>query len=411
MKTKWCGFILIFIVFNLGAKELTFHEALDIIIKNDTYIPPSKAYLESEKTSRFSSALQFLPSVETGYKKNYDLITDGRSNSLYVSGNLNIFKGGADLSAFESKLYSVNKMEKGLVRLEIEREQNAIALLIQMISSKRKLKIQNEMVSIKQRSLKLAKERYDKGFAPHDDVLKAQVDYQNANAGYYGAQIDYQDVRAKLMSLLGDLEVSDNWPFSNQLLKIRDFEQDQDNEESSHPKILELQNQFYEQQKRQNHYRGLLLPSVDFNLSWQKNEILKTISYDRVGVLTVSWQLFDGLFRWSNYKAQSAERINTEFALMREKRQIKEELQSSREKLKLSIETAKNRDETLKVSRKLFEKNIHRYNQGKISITDLEWEQNRLLTSENLACDGWAYAHLSFQDYCHNTGKLLCDCL
>ena len=403
----WC-LILFFLSLNLCSKELEFLEALDLIMKNDTYIPPMQAYLESEKTNRLAGVLNFLPTIDTGYKKNYDYGDDVKSNSLYVSTNLNLFKGGADYYSLESRRYAVTKLEKGLMRLEMEREKTAVVYLINMILYKRKLHIQKEMVDIKQRALQLAESRYQKGFVSHDDVLKAQVDYKNTYATFYSAQIDFQNARKDLTPLLGDYEIQDAWPWSNRLAKMKDLSPNSNEED--HPRILELTNQYKQQQKLQSYYKGLLLPSLDFNVSWQKNEILKNVSYDRVGVLTLSWPLFDGLFKWSNYKAQSAEKVNMEFTLIREKRQLKEELKNAKEKLHLAIETAKQRDETLKLSKNLYQKNAQRYNQGKISITDLEWEQNRLLVSENLACDGWALVHINLQEFCHSNGKLISAC-
>ena len=408
-------FLLIFLFFsflvtNLQAKNLNFNEALNVIIKRDTYLPIQETEIDSSKTARLSKTLRFLPKIDIGRRWVKDYRTELKTNKLFLSSSINIFKGGSDYSLLKNKRYEVRRKNVGLKRLRLERESNAIKQLINYISTKKRMVIYEKMVKIKTESLLLAQKRYEKGLTPNEDVLRAQVELQNAKASLEDAILNFNSSKQNLKELIGEYEVMTIWPWEKDLLdikrqnfKLKKF--------SNHPSIEEASIRVSEEESLKNYYRGLMLPKVDFSYSWNRHKNLGTMKdYEQIGLLTITFSIFDGLSQWSDFQTQGAHKIAAEYTLLRTRRNVEENLKIAESNLETSINTALTRGSTLNLSRTLYKNNSRRYKQGKITFTDLEVEQNRLFRSETLSNDGWAKAHIAFSDYCHAIGQLVANC-
>ena len=199
--------LLFLISTNTFSKQLDFHEALKIIMARDTFLPIQYANIESSATARLSKTLNFLPTLDIGHRNTRDHRSEQKDRSLFATSNLNLFRGGADLSSLQEKNFEVKRNQQGLKRLKLERENTAITSLINMILRKKRLIIQQKMVNLKQGSLALAKKRYHKGLAPHDDVLRALVELKNARASQKDATIYYNNASKKLTPLLGKYDI------------------------------------------------------------------------------------------------------------------------------------------------------------------------------------------------------------
>ena len=162
-----------------------------------------------------------------------------------------------------------------------------------------------------------------------------------------------------------------------------------------------------------------MLPSLDVNFSYgyyrsdsnagffQSNPAGGSWS----GTATISIPLFDRLVNYGSYQADLHSHNIAELNLEKVRRDANAEYRAAREGLLIAFQTAKRRDETLDVSRRVYQDNLQRFKKGLVDANDLSVDQERSYNAELFAIRGWSALHSSFSRLCHAMGTPVARCL
>lgn len=393
------------------ARTLSFEEAIGKIIERDTAIPAFVAQKEAFEMQELSRKLSFLPDLRTGYSQSRAYEFDRRQRELSVSAELNIFRGGQDFSLLKSTQASLRASSYRIEKRQLEIERDGGVLLLAYIETKLRAEIFNELAEINRTSLEVIRERARRGLVPEQEVLKAEIDFQNAKAQSLGSIIELEERKAQLSELLGHDDIVTDWPFMSEL---REFDKENLSEVlsslSNRPDLKELEQAHLSAQENQRAVKRSFLPSIDFSHTWSRYGRDSFDDSERTALLSVSFPLFEG---WRT-RTLSAERrtevVRTKYELTAQTRKALSELQSSHQNLLRYVETARDRERTLELANRVFESNFRRYQEGRASVNDLQIDQNRLLDSRLLANRGWFEAHQGVLEFCFAQGLRLADC-
>jgi outer membrane protein TolC len=166
---------------------------------------------------------------------------------------------------------------------------------------------------------------------------------------------------------------------------------------------------------------GKILPSLDLNLTYGYSksdanapvvtEMPPGSFWSGAATLTLTIPLFDRLTNYSSYQAQIHTKALAEIDLDRTRRNAESEWRTARDTLLVALRTAKSRDETLAVSRRLYQDNLLRFRKGLVDANELSVDQERSYNAELFAIRGWSGLHTSFARLCHAMGLRVERCL
>jgi len=406
--------VLIFFIpcsFVNGA-DLSFMDAVNEIVKRDPRISIDRTQIETQKTIVLAKKTSFLPTVNiTAYEaKNLT----ANSDTTFVGGglDLNLYRFGYNYYDLKSEQYALQSYhaQKNTSRLKIEQE--GASKLIRAIHQKSQVDIIKKIIGMKEKSVSVAKSRYKRGLAPKSEVSKALIDLDNAHSNLNDAKRTLISYLAAVKVLLGHQNVVFKWPMLNfilndapgrilqkelQLGKRPDYQQALHNIESAN----------YQRRKA----RSLLLPSFDFDLDRSLTETASGRTWASTATISITIPIFDGLTNYASYKTAKNEVRKLRYSLKRNVRILKSDFESARDIFKTSVEDVKKRQQTLNLSRVLYETNFKKFRQGRISINELNWDQDRLFRSESLWAKAVQSAHLNLVDLCQNFSMALKHCL
>jgi outer membrane protein TolC len=97
--------------------------------------------------------------------------------------------------------------------------------------------------------------------------------------------------------------------------------------------------------------------------------------------------------------------------LERIRRRAKAELEANAKSLEIAVDSAKARDKTLEITKRLYDSSVQRFEKGLADANEIIVDQNRWLDSEIFAIAGWSGAHSALVRTCHSVGKRIKDCM
>ncbi len=405
--------LLIFLFsLNLSASEVSFREVLNELVARDTKVPRQEARVDSADSRLLSQRLGFLPQITTGYGTTDSSSSFDRTNRLFLAAELNLFRGGTDMSRLSAQSSQVNSDRALREDLILKAEFDSAELLFTYLEALNRRRIFNELMKIKQESLDVIKLRSRRGLVPAPEVLKAEIDWQNARAQFLAAETELERRKNFLQEALGHLNINSKWPMNTDLLKIelKNLEDSKANL-SDRPDLQARQSEIERDRYRLQASKRDFFPKLDLSYTWQRQGREDFEQNERVMMLNLTFPLFDGWKSMAAYKDEVANMTASTYQYIESERAARAQLESSQKNLKVLIQTARERDRTLELSRRLFEDNFKRYEEGRVTVNDLQVDQNRLLDTELLANRGWLDAHIGVVSYCHAKGTRLFSCL
>lgn len=394
------------------AAESSFRDILNQLVSRDTSIPRQEARVDSADSRLLSERLSFLPSIRSGYGTTDSSTSFDRTNRLFLAAELNLFKGGTDLSRLSAQASQLNSDRALQADLILKAEYNSAELIFTYLEALNRRRIFNELMKIKQESLDVIKLRSSRGLVPVPEVLKAEIDWQNARAQFLAAETELERRKNFLLEALGHLNIQSDWPMNDDLLKIelKNLENFKTSL-SDRPDLKFRQSDIDRDRYRLQASKRDFLPKLDLSYTWQRQGREDFEQNERVMMLNLTFPLFDGWKTVAAYKDEVANVTASTYQYIEAERIARAEFESTQKNLKTLIQTARERDRTLELSRRLFEDNFKRYEEGRVTVNDLQLDQNRLLDTELLANRGWLDAHLGVVSYCHAKGSRLFSCL
>ncbi|MCO4794177.1 MAG: TolC family protein [Bacteriovoracaceae bacterium] len=396
---------------NPAHAKLNFSEAIDGIFERSPEIPSSQANLEYSEAALLSQKLQLLPSVSAGWSKTETFESVSERSGNFIKTNFNLFKGGSHYSTWKSSEHNSLSAKAGVDQTILGVEYSAVTTILNFIQKAKDKKIFQKLLKINRDSLRTTKRRYKRGLISQQEVIRARVDLGLAKARLKAARIDLNNSMAKLDSLLGHTDINISWPLAKDLLSLRTKKlKNLEFEAGNRPDIKQARMNVIRDTHTVSAAKRSFLPRVDFSYTISNDDINGTDYSEQTSLLSISIPLFDGWKTVSSIKQTQSTLASSQKTLTQRERNAKSDWEKSKKNLVESLETAKERNSNMKLSRKLYKSNFKRFQQGRSSVNDLQVDQNRFLDSESQANLGWLQAHLAWLDFCHTMGKRISNC-
>lgn len=408
--------IIAAILLSLAAQAtvIEFDQAIVIMSQQDPQLRGQVEKRDAQEIQSLSSSLSLLPTLSASYvrEKSYNTEIVGYGSSIILSANL--FKGGTDYYNLRSQYRLLDSEEKTLSDKEIVAQQRSIELAVKYILSQKKYQIVSDLLEVQNKSLEIAKKRYDKGIIPLQEWQKAQVDVFNSEARQMNAKIERETYQKEVESYLGKDQLKAEWPFSKLLLKGKKSPLQKSG--SMRTDLASLQSYAESLEKSYQSQFGSFLPQVDLsyrmtNASSDNGFFNSNGVEDKVVALNFTWTLWNGYKDRAQLAYSRYLREEAKYRLSDLKRSSKASLESKKVNYQTSFESLSRRIKTLDISRKIYRQSVRRFQEGKLSVNDLEIDQNRFLETELLAQEGEAQLHLALSELCYEFGTTLFHCL
>lgn len=391
--------------------ELSFEQALSQIVQRSTDIPQVQAELDAQEAAFLSSQLSFLPDLEANYSDSTGGTFSWRQKQASLQARLNLFRGGSDFYGYQTQKNQLKANQYGLLQEQLDVEKKASEVIFRYLLAARRLEIFQKLSETNQRSFQALSERVQRGLAPEQEALKAEIDWQNAQAQFLSAEVDHERARRNLEELLGHAEVRGDWPFEKVLLELK--EASVQRMELSFEARPDVQAARYALESSEATYKrtfGQFLPRIDLSHSWARYGQDNFDNREQASLISVSFPFFEGGRSKLEVERAGAQRLIVRQQLVALRRQASIASKETLSSLLRLAETIKQRQKTVELAKRVFDNNFRRYQEGRTSVNELQIDQGRLLDSQLLASQGWFDAHLAFVHFCHAGGMGLSHC-
>jgi outer membrane protein TolC len=396
--------------------RLSFFGAIEEIIKRSIAVGQQQNTLEKVRSSTLKDQLSLLPTLSgkaVQTKNQYFGQAEDYTRELSVELDLNLFHFGADLAAMRAAGAEIEAEKLRVLQSVLTAEQSAVSALVGVIQDVKTLEVLRHIAEIRSELLAIAEERYTRGLLARQEVDKVLVDKDNAESRMKDSQIQLFQDRATLVSLLGHDRVDVGWPWVDRYTKTgNEAPARRAPDLSKRPDWKAASEAAEAADHRIKQNWGQMLPSLDLTLTAGHVEDFQYQESGREwsGMISLTVPLFDRLANYGTYREQVYTKANADLDLEQVKRTARSEWDAYDQSLRTAIESVRVRDSTVRTSEKLYQDNLQRFQQGRVSANDLVLDQNRLYDSELLAIQGWAAVHLTFSQWCHAQGLRVTQC-
>ncbi|MFA6236042.1 MAG: TolC family protein [Bacteriovorax sp.] len=399
--------LLVTFITSAHAAPVVFFDDLQNFKSKNLNLQTEHLRLEASSDFLLSKKLFWTPRIDVSLQKtqtrlNSEEITN--SDSINADLNLNLFRGGSDWNLYKDAKAQNNAQELQVLNESLRVEIKASDLIFKslyLIESKR---IEEQLLKLKEESLKIVTDRYRQGKLPLQEVTKSEVDLIQQKNKLRSANLDYIENKSQISSLFINEIKTSAWPFDESSRTALP--------ESSNLPLIEQQ--YWLGQSRHEAWkaaRGEYFPSLDLQIQHQESPVKNRKDKQWTGLLVLSFPLWSGLETYSKVSSAYADYVgalntykDTEQSLREKNKFLKQKIEIVR--LNLS-ESKKN----LETSKKLYQDILRSFRLGRISTNDLILEQNRLLESENALALSQLNFHQSLIETCALAGLKSSDCV
>ena len=382
----------------------TFAEAYKTILDRSLRVRTQMLDVEASEIRRNAKYGAFTPSLAVeGTQTTTAEPVVGPKQAAGLAASVNLFRSFSDLAGLQAAKKSLERSQESLLNERQKAEAEAATAIFLFIARTRQRQISERIVGLKSESLKIARERYDKGLMPLQEVDKVAIELENSRAFLTDAVSAEAAAKASLQTLLGDDAVAVDWPWRQSLsqgakLETIDFAIER------RPDFRALQAGLESDRLRKREALGAFLPSLDFEVAYGSFDLSQPARRDWSTILRLKLPLYDGYKSISAYRLVAVSELATAVQLESLKRSAPAEVEGFRQSHKAARETALAREKTALITERLYSDNLQRFRLGRASANDLALDQTRLLDSQNLEVSGWSDAHISFVQLCHALG-------
>lgn len=385
----------------------TFFNDLDNFKNKSLSLKTENQYLDASSDNLLSRQLFWTPRLTLSATQSEKRVDDEKTfegNYWQADASLNLFRAGSDYNSLQGAKAEYKAQNLKVHNQALDVEVKAADLIFKSLYLNEVVRIQEQILKLKQESLKIATDRYRQGKFPSQEVTKSEVDLILQKNRLRTAQLDSAENKSQIMSLFIANIQTKTWPFADKAT----------------PRLPEatrlplVEQKYWLSQSRENSWRssrGGHWPSVDLQVQYQESPIKERTTNQLVGLLTLSlplWSQYETAAKVSSAYAQYIDSLNdfrnTEQSLKQKTLFLKEKMETARLNL---VEAKKN----LETSRKLYQAILSSFRYGRVSTNDLFIEQNRLLESENTLALSQLTFHQSLIETCALAGSQSAECL
>lgn len=410
--------IVFMIISGCSEAQLSFDEAIEQILSRSTTIQVQRASLEALRSRNGSTHLRLFPTISARGTQSYsaEMGEPSPSNTRMVelALHLNLLRFGADFAAMSAAGSEERAALLSLEKTTLNVEEQAIGAILTAFGESLETAIQKQIVDLKDEAIRIARERFQRGLLPSQEVDKIVVELGNSSAKLRDNEIALVHAQTRLSSLLSHTDVRMDWPwrsrFAQHTFTLPKFEK---TELSKRPDWRSGEASVEASHARRNESFGKIFPSLDaeFTYGYTYAVAQNRAGTNWTGMLKLTVPLFDRLENFGSYRAAVHDLAKSEGELEQIRRLARMELELAQNAFDVSLKSALLRDKTLSVSRKLYQDNLLRFRKGLANANELSLDQTRLYDSELSAVRGWASVHTNFTKLCHAVGRRVGRCL
>lgn len=418
MNLRWAFFGWVFLCSTAptwvlaSEPSISFEEAFTRWVQLDPSTAVQKTQVESGRIRETQAKLQFAPSLGVTGKT----MRTGSSVSSKVSpgwqavgtADLNLFRFGSDASDLSAAQTESLAQEALLEHQVLLSEADAVSVLTEWIARTLIVEVDQEFVKLREQSHEIAKQRYAQGLLAQQEVEKVQVDLENARSKLTDAQVRLAETQSTAESRLGSVRIRADWPWKKSDVRAPSIE-------GEHPKLRAVRFQAEAADSRVSAKRSRILPSLDANFTYGNYDgaAVGGVPAQRAwsGALLVTVPLFDRLVNYNEMKIQAQAREAANAKAQAAAYEVSAEKAAAKAAMTLAKDSAKRRENTLQISKRIYQDNLKRFRGGRITADELSIDQDRLLTSQLLEVEGWSALHKSLARFCHSFGARVGECV
>lgn len=396
------------------AASLNFKEAFILLKSEDPRLKAESANIDASETKSLVSKLSFLPTLNIDLNRRWQgqIDRDKRTDSASATAGLNLFAFGRDYYKLKSSSFELAASNERYQRIELEVEEEIYTALLNTLLALENVNINSEIEKLKLDLLDVASKRFKRGLDPSSEMLRAKVEVANARARTESAKSELAVAMAKLNSLgQNKIEIKGSWPLApkqrtQKMNELKAYEFNIDERPDYQEAMATLNAVEYQKKSVFSEY----LPKLNFSVSRAYTENYPT-EWETTYLLSVNFPLFSQGETLYKRDLLEATRMLSYSRLTEVARQAPEVYLASLDNLQRGHKTLEARLETLGLSTRLYEENLGLFKSGRRPLFELLLDQERMLTSKQLANLGQRDFYSSLMNVCLELGKSLESCL
>lgn len=405
------GLLLSLPAFAAPQSAATFLDDLELIKQRSLVLRAERGRLDADRTTSLSRLLQLTPSVSAGIGKSETRVSSdltGKAKTIYdywrLSADWNLFRGFSDLQAWRAAKENEKAQEFQVRARELEAEVSGSRVIFNRLFLREAQRAQQELLKLKQETMRIGRDRYAQGKIPLQDVTKLEVDLaQQANQAR-AAEVELAQNEAAWKAFFVDELKTNEWPLTEtQSLALAE------GEGSFAAKRLRERASAAEHSWMGAKLRHL--PSLDLSVTYRELPLKTPNTGTWAGTLELSVPL------WSRFETASAAAqgyaafldADAEAATAEREEQLRREF--LKRKIKLSYESVKEARLIQEKAERLYRDMLRSFQLGRLSTNDLFLEQDRRIRSVLSYSQARLAFHESLIEACALWGMSARSCL
>ncbi len=193
-------------------RPVTLDEAIEIALRRNTTLSQARTNIESAKTTRLSAIGSFLPSVNLSY--GYSNASTGRidptgqgivttSYTTQLSGTYNLFDGWRRFTDLKGANLGVDEQNARYRQTEFQTIQLVKQNYFNAVAAREIVGVEERRVQRQQDQLDFVQQQLDLGRATRSDLLRSQVDVNNALLALLNAENSERTTTFRLTEVVG----------------------------------------------------------------------------------------------------------------------------------------------------------------------------------------------------------------
>lgn len=369
-----------------------------------------EAKTEALNANRTAKAWHWIPRFDLAVSRSYTAAATGSDTSTSqadsggLTASLNLFSGGKGLALHSAADKALQSFQAEQQEISLKLEETAAQAIFQALQIQEQLKMQERLVNIKKESLRVVREKYQRGQTPLQDVQKAEVDLSQAETRKRGSQIQAIEFNNSIKDYLNRALTTVTWPFSSST-KLKKMSP------RPHPSQLHFDLQAESLKELYRAESDGQWPALDLTYQYLQNGFSTNASAQNLTSLTLTFPLWDRGERRAQIAKAFSEYRSAELAANFNKSYVQNRTNSQDEKLRLAKENLLQTTDNLGKSKQLYDDTVKNFRLGRTSVNDLLLEQARLLDVEQSYLSQLMNFHGTYVETCHLQGQRLQECL
>ena len=351
---KYIFFSLFFISNFTWGQTLGIFQAIDVGINRSVDLYPLQAEIDAQTADILAARLSLLPSLSLGYDRSE---VNGLSNNrerYSLTGAWSQMSGLGEWANWMKQNALGEKVSfkrKGQI---LEVEQLVSIALFDWIKAKNLLEVQKSNFDLVKEAWRITNKMYQQGRVSGQELLRTKIEMQVAQAAWTDQNIALESILARLNNLLGQVEVTTQWP-----VKLSDFGGvDKESIDSltdlrNHPRYRMQKSDLKGRRYQMSLARSEFAPQWSFSMTRNYYPQWGGDPYETTAQLSVRLPFFENWSDVANYKRTQFGLGESQSQLILIERDLTTRYQAVLKNFFQAIETARLREETFDLAKKM----------------------------------------------------------